>query len=60
MFKESRELFKNPNVETDKAKIEALIKWNKPEEEALKDFLVQQKGFSEVKVESGLKKLKSC
>lgn len=59
MYKEARELFQKPNVEADKEKIEALIKWNKPDEEALKDFLVNQKGFSEIKVESGLKKLKS-
>jgi flap endonuclease-1 len=32
----------------------------KPDEEALKEFLVAQKGFTENKVENGLKKLKAC
>jgi flap endonuclease-1 len=59
-YKEARVLFSDPNVENDKAALQALIKWDKPDEEALKEFLVTQKGFSEVKVESGLKKLKQC
>ena len=56
-YKESRDLFKNPEVISDKAQLEGLIKWNKPDEEALKSFLVNEKGFTEQKVESGLKKL---
>ena len=59
-FVESRELFVNPSVENDKAVLEALIKWGKPDEEALKEFLVLQKGFTEIKVDNGLKKLKAC
>lgn len=35
------------------------MKWTKPDEEALKEFLVNQKGFQDVKVENGLKKLKA-
>ena len=46
-YKEARELFRKPNVEEDMEKMQGLIKWNKPEEELLKDFLVNQKGFSE-------------
>lgn len=34
-----------------------MIKWNKPDEDNLKDFLVKEKGFAETKVETGLKKL---
>jgi len=34
-----------------------MIKWTKPDEEALKAFLVNEKGFTEQKVDSGLKKL---
>ena len=59
-FTESRELFINPSVENEKAALEALIKWGKPDEEALKEFLVLHKGFTETKVENGLKKLKAC
>lgn len=39
-FEQSRELFKNPSVENDKAVLENLIKWVKPDEDALKEFLV--------------------
>lgn len=59
-FKESRELFTNPDVINDKATLESLIKWTKPDEEALKAFLINEKGFTEQKVESGLKKLGSA
>lgn len=57
LYQESRELFKNPDAETDKSKLEAQIKWNKPEEADLKDFLCNGKGFTIEKVEAGLKKL---
>ena len=59
-YEQSRELFKNPDVETDKAKLQEMIKWNNPDEEGLKQFLVEQKGFTEIKVDNGIKKLKSC
>lgn len=59
MFKEARDLFKYPKVERDFTKLDSFIKWNKPEEDKLREFLVTQKGFSEIKVESGLKKLKT-
>lgn len=59
-FKESRELFVKPEVINDKAELEALIKFNKPDEEGLKSFLINDKGFTEVKVESGLKKLQGA
>lgn len=39
-FKEARELFKQPNVEKDKEKLTSSIKWLKPDEEGLKDFLI--------------------
>jgi hypothetical protein len=39
-FEASRELFKNPSVESNKAALEAQIKWNKPDEDGLKEFLV--------------------
>jgi len=33
--------------------------WSRPDETALKEFLIERKGFSEVKVDNGLKKLNS-
>lgn len=60
LYEESRKLFKEPDVIRDKAEIEALLKWNKPQEEELKDFLINKKGFAEVKVDSGIKKLLAC
>lgn len=59
-YKESRDLFKAPDVITDKAELEKLIKFTKPDEEALKAFLINEKGFTEQKVETGLKKLSSA
>lgn len=58
MYKESRELFKNPDVITDKAELEKIIKFGKPEEDELKAFL-SSKSFTEQKVEAGLKKLQN-
>lgn len=60
LYEESRELFKKPDVIREKEVIESLLKWNKPQEEELKDFLINKKGFAEVKVDSGIKKLIAC
>jgi len=40
LYEESRGLFKEPDVITDKAEIEAKLKWNKPVEDDLRDFLI--------------------
>ena len=40
LYEESRELFKNANVSKDKAKFESEFKWNKPNEDELRDFLI--------------------
>ena len=58
-YNEARELFKNPSAIIDKQELEAQLKWNKPEEEKLKEFLVGSKGFQDIKVENGIKKLKA-
>jgi len=60
LFEESRALFKEPDVIRDKPEIEALLKWSKPDPEALKSFLVEEKSFAENKVTSGLTKLQNC
>jgi hypothetical protein len=58
MFKEARDLFVKPNVNRNLEELQDLVKWDKPDETSLKLFLIEKKGFSEVKVESGLKKLR--
>lgn len=58
-YKEARELFRNPSAISEKAELEALIKFNKPDEEGLKSFLVESKGFNDLKVDNGIKKLKA-
>mmetsp|Transcript_25567 Transcript_25567/g.19337 ORF Transcript_25567/g.19337 Transcript_25567/m.19337 type:complete len:130 (+) Transcript_25567:268-657(+) len=59
-YKEARELFNQPDAITDKNVLQQLIKWNKPADEELINFLVKQKGFNEQKVDSGLNRLKKC
>jgi len=59
LYKESRLLFKEPDVISDKESLQGLLKWNKPEEDKLKEFLCGSKGFTEVKVENGIKRLQS-
>jgi flap endonuclease-1 len=54
-FEEARELFKNPLVTDDYE-----LKWEKNiDEEALRKFLCEEKGFAETRVEGAVKKLKS-
>jgi flap endonuclease-1 len=54
-YEDARELFKTPKVD-DPASIE--LKWNPPDEEALKAFLCGEKGFSDTRIENALKKMK--
>jgi len=57
LYQESRALFKEPDVIRDRTELEALIKWGKPDAEAIKSFLIEEKSFTENKVTSGLTKL---
>ena len=41
----------------DKEELEKMINFDKPNEEELKDWLINQKGFAEVKVTNGLERL---
>jgi flap endonuclease-1 len=50
-------MFVNPEV-TDGNDL--TISWDKPKEEELKKFLVEDKSFQENRIESGLKRLKAC
>ncbi|CAL1285465.1 unnamed protein product [Larinioides sclopetarius] len=54
VYKEARELFKNPEV-ADPETVE--LKWCDPDEEGLIKFLCGDKGFSEDRVKNGVKKL---
>tara|TARA_B110000285_G_C15045217_1_gene573935 strand:- start:103 stop:903 length:801 start_codon:yes stop_codon:yes gene_type:complete len=60
LYEESRELFKNPDVISDKAALEGMIKFEKPAEEELKEWLINSKGFTETKVTNGLERLRKC
>ena len=60
LFEESRELFKTPDAITEKEEIEPKLKWESPDHEKMKEFLINEKAFAENKVESGIKKLESC
>ena len=58
MFQEARELFKNPSVIKNTDQLNDMVKWTKPDDNGLKEFLITSKGFSEAKVDSGIRKLK--
>lgn len=53
-YQEARELFKNPEVVNGE---DVELKWEAPNEEELIQFLVEEKGFSEDRIRSGIKKL---
>ena len=53
-------MFVKPEVITDRTELESYMKWEIPDQEALKNFLINEKGFSEEKVSTGIKKLYAC
>lgn len=53
-YQEARELFKNPEVLQD---ADINLKWEAPNEEELVKFLVEEKGFNEDRIRSGIKKI---
>jgi flap endonuclease-1 len=58
-YKEVRELFKSPDVQTG-VELSSQIKWTDPDEAGLIEFLCKEKGFSEDRVKSGVTKLKKA
>lgn len=54
-YKEARQLFLKPEV-VDAS--EVTLKWKEPDVDALVDYMVKQKGFSEDRIRSGAEKLK--
>lgn len=57
LYKESRVMFKEPEVNKDKDALKALLKFEKPYEEELREFLINGKGFTEVKVNNGIERI---
>eukprot|EP00123_Amoebidium_parasiticum_P013206 comp21828_c0_seq1/m.31118 comp21828_c0_seq1/g.31118 ORF comp21828_c0_seq1/g.31118 comp21828_c0_seq1/m.31118 type:complete len:389 (-) comp21828_c0_seq1:328-1494(-) len=54
MYKEAREFFKKPEV-TDPSTLD--IKWEKPDEEAIVEFMCKQNNFAEDRIRTAVKKL---
>lgn len=52
-YQGAREMFRNPEVSESQGE----LKWTQPDTEAMNRFLVEQKGFSAARVETGVKKL---
>ena len=60
LYKESRNLFINPDVISDKEELEKMIVFDKPAEDEMKTWLIEQKMFAENKVNNGLERIKKC
>jgi len=58
LYKESRDLFVNPDVITDKEALEKLIVFEKPAEEEMREWLLEQKNFAEVKINNGIERIR--
>jgi len=54
LFKEARQLFIEPEVKSAK---EVELKWTKPDEDKLVEFMCKQNGFSEERIRNGAKKI---
>lgn len=57
MYKEARRLFQEPEV-TDPETLD--LKWTDPDEEALVEYMVNKKNFSEDRIRNGIKKLQKA
>ena len=60
LYEESRDLFVTPDVCRDKELLEKQIVFDKADEIQMKEWLINEKGFSEVKVINGIERLKKC
>jgi len=56
-YEDSRTIFRSNEYPELLPEISEQLKWNKPDETELKEFLVTQKGFNPEKVDNGMKKL---
>ena len=57
-YVEARKLFLDCEYPDQLKDVTELLKWSKPEDDDLLEFLVKEKNFSEDKVLKGLQKLK--
>ncbi|CDW80315.1 flap endonuclease 1 [Stylonychia lemnae] len=57
-YQEARELFLKLDYTEELKDIQEQFKWDKPNEDNIKQFLIKEKNFNEEKVDNGLKKLK--
>jgi flap endonuclease-1 len=55
-YKEARELFINPDVNRNANELNALLNWTAPLPE-LKDWMINEKGFTEPRTSNGIDKL---
>ncbi|CAI8023861.1 Flap endonuclease 1 [Geodia barretti] len=56
-YEEARQLFMSPEV----VKADSVeLKWSKPDEAGLVQFMVEDKGFSEDRIRNGVRKLEKC
>ena len=56
-YEEARHIFLNNEYPEMLGEVNEQMKWTKPNEEEMKEFLVKEKNFSEEKVHKGLQKL---
>nr|XP_009861628.1 flap endonuclease 1 [Ciona intestinalis] len=54
VYKDARQLFLAPDVAASE---DVELKWNDPDEEGIVKFMVEEKGFNEDRVRSGIKKI---
>jgi flap endonuclease-1 len=61
-FVEARDIFLKSDQHPPEllAEVTEGLKWSKPDEGELKDFLIAQKGFNTEKVDKGMQKLVKC
>jgi hypothetical protein len=60
LYEKSRIAFHSPDVLKDEAELKKHIVFTKPQEDEMKEWLLNSKGFAENKVNSGLERLSKC
>ena len=60
LYEKSRIAFVSPDVWKDEDELKKHIVFTKPQEEEIKDWLLNKKGFAENKVNSGMERLLKC
>lgn len=56
-YKEARALFEHPEVVSAEDPLANDIRWERPDEERLIEFMVTQNGFNEKRIRTGIEKL---